>query len=176
MTRIPVVVPATAPCIGKSLIELRWREMIGVNIVMIKRGDLHIPAPDKDQRIFPYDELLVLGTDHQIQRLKVLIRPEQDPRFYETEDVELYNFKVTHGSPLIGRTIRNTGLREKANALVVGIENNSQRILNPESDLSLKENDVLFIVGNKSRVKTLLRNLDTREDTLEITVPRDKVS
>ncbi|HEY1021381.1 MAG TPA: cation:proton antiporter [Flavisolibacter sp.] len=171
---VPVVVPATASCIGKTLMELRWREMIGVNIVMIKRGELHVPAPDKEQRIFPYDELLVLGTDHQIQRLKVLIRPEQDPRYYETEDVELYNFKVTHGSPLIGRTIRNTGLREKASALVVGIENNSQRILNPESDLALNENDVLFIVGNKTRVKTLLRSLDVREENPEISFPRDK--
>ena len=171
---VPVVVPATAACIGKSLMEVRWREMIGINIVMIKRGDLHIPAPDKEQRIFPYDELLVLGTDHQIQRLKVLIRPEQETRFQDAEDVELYNYKITNDSPLIGKTIRSTGLRENANALVVGIENKSQRILNPESDMTLKEDDVLFIVGNKTRVKTLLRRHDDREGTVEFSMPKDK--
>ncbi|MDQ3276680.1 MAG: cation:proton antiporter [Bacteroidota bacterium] len=161
---VPVVVPPTAACIGKSLVELRWRETIGINIVMIKRGEQHIPAPDKEQKVFPHDELLVLGTDHQIQRLKVLIRPEQPTAFIEAEDVELYNYMVTEGSPLIGKTIRITGLREKANALVVGIENRTKRILNPESDTLLRENDMLFIVGNKRRVKSLLRELDQKEE------------
>ncbi|RYZ51990.1 MAG: hypothetical protein EOO14_17305, partial [Chitinophagaceae bacterium] len=67
-----------------------------------------------------------------------------------------------------------TGLRENANALVVGIENKSQRILNPESDMTLKEDDVLFIVGNKTRVKTLLRRHDAREGTVEFSMPKDK--
>jgi CPA2 family monovalent cation:H+ antiporter-2 len=171
---VPVVVPPIAACIGKSLQELRWRESIGINIVMIKRGDLHLPAPDKDQKVFPYDELLVLGTDLQIQRLKVLIRPEQNVPFTEAEDVELYNYMVNEGSLLVGKTIRNTGLREMANALVVGIENRNNRILNPESDMQLQENDMLFIVGNKKKVKAVLRSLDTKAEELPYKEPGTK--
>lgn len=153
---VPVIVPPSAPCIGKSLSELKWREAVGINVVMIKRGDYQIAAPGKEQMIFPNDELLVLGTDHQIQRLKVLIRPEASTPQTEVGEVELYNYIVPTTSSLVGKTIRSTGLREKASALVVGIERNNERILNPESEAIVCKEDVLFIVGNRKRVKDLL--------------------
>lgn len=163
---VPLVVPPTAACVGKTLLELRWREAIGVNVVMIKRGDLHIAAPGKEQMIFPNDELLVLGTDRQIQRVKVLIRPEAEGQQSDISDVELYNYLVQDGSALIGKTVRETGLREKAHALVVGIERDNERILNPESDVTLQANDLLFIVANKRRVKEFLIKLEKREEAV----------
>lgn len=150
---VMVAVEPNAPCSGKSLLELRWRETIGINVVLIKRGDYHIPAPGKEQRIFPGDQLLVLGTDHQIQRLKASIRPQK--RLAEergSTDVTLHKHYIDGDSPLKGMSIRQTGLREKAGALVVGIERNNERLLNPDSELTLQEGDTVFIVGNKRRL------------------------
>lgn len=161
---VPVAVPPTAACIGKTLQELRWREAIGINVVMIKRDDYHIAAPGKEQMLFPGDELLVLGTDHQIQRLKVLIRPEVEPAQNDVGDVELSTYYIPDGDALIGKTIRQTGLREKANALVVGLERNNQRLLNPESDVRLLPNDRLFIVANQRRLKGFLSQLEKGEE------------
>ncbi|HEY1113573.1 MAG TPA: cation:proton antiporter [Chitinophagaceae bacterium] len=162
---VPLTVPPTAPCVGKTLLQLKWRESIGVNIVMIKRGDHHIAAPPREEMLFPGDELLVLGTDHQIQRLKVLIKPEpQGPR-EEIDEVELYNFFIEEGHALGGRTVRESGLREKANALVVGIERDNQRILNPESETVLLPGDNLFIVANRKKVREFLSALgDKRKE------------
>jgi len=150
---VMVGVEPNASCSGKSLLELRWREAIGINVVLIKRGDLPIAAPGKEQRIFPGDQLLVLGTDHQIQRLKASIRPHK--RMVEERgitDVTLHKHYIDHDSPLKGMSIRQTGLREKAGALVVGIERNNERLLNPESELVLQEGDTVFIVGNKRKL------------------------
>ncbi|ANE52333.1 cation:proton antiporter [Flavisolibacter tropicus] len=148
-----VEVEPSAPIIGKSLLELRWRETIGINVVMIKRGDHPIAAPGKDQLIFPSDHLLVLGTDHQIQRLKASMRPQkktvEEPGYSE---VTLHKHFVDNTSPLRSLSIRQTGLREKAGALVVGIERNNERLLNPESELILQEGDTVFIVGNKRKL------------------------
>lgn len=157
---VPVTIPPAAPCVGKTLLELGWREAIGINVVMIKRLDQHIPVPSKGEMIFPGDELLVLGTDRQLQRLKILIRPETDARPTEAPEVVLYEYIVPERSALGGKTIRESGLREKANALVVGIERNNERFLNPESGFMLAANDILFIVGNKKAVKHLLRELE----------------
>lgn len=150
---VMIAVEPNASCSGKSLLELRWRETIGVNVVLIKRGEHHIPAPGKEQRIFPGDQLLVLGTDHQIQRLKAAIRPQK--RIAEEQgitDVTLHKHYIDYDSPLKGMSIRQTGLREKAGALVVGIERNNERVLNPDSELILQEGDTVFIVGNKRRL------------------------
>ncbi|HYH14316.1 MAG TPA: TrkA C-terminal domain-containing protein, partial [Flavisolibacter sp.] len=150
---VMVAVEPDASCSGKSLLELRWRETIGINVVLIKRGDHAIPAPGKEQRIFPGDQLLVLGTDHQIQRLKVAIRPlKRQEEERASVDVTLHKHFIDHDSPLKGMSIRQTGLREKAGALVVGIERNNERLLNPESELVLQEGDTVFIVGNKRKL------------------------
>jgi CPA2 family monovalent cation:H+ antiporter-2 len=153
---VPVLIPARAACVGKTLNKLKWREIIGVNVVMIKRDDHQIAVPDREEVVYPNDVLLVLGTDHQIQRLKVLIRAEPELTTQEMEDVALYNYFISETNALTGKTIRHSGLRNKANALVVGIERNNDRILNPESDTVLQANDNLFIVGDPKRIKELL--------------------
>jgi monovalent cation:H+ antiporter-2, CPA2 family len=153
---VPVTVPVRAACVGKTLNELKWREVIGVNVVMIKRDDYQIAVPDREQVVYPNDILLVLGTDHQVQRLKVLIRAEPEPVTQEMEDVALYNYFISAANTLTGKTIRSSGLRDKANALVVGIERNNDRILNPESDTVLQANDNLFIVGDPKKIRELL--------------------
>lgn len=165
---VPLIVPPTAACAGKTLGELKWRETIGVNVVMIKRGDYHIAAPDRDQRIFPGDELLLLGTDYQVQRLKVIIRPEVNPNHPNNiEEVALYNYSLKAGNMFIGKTIRETRVREKAGALIVGIERNGERILNPESNVRFEINDIVFIVANQKRLEVFIKQFGSGESLQE---------
>ena len=84
----------------------------------------------------------------------------------EITDVELYEYVIPANSVLVGKTIRASGLREKANALVVGIERSNERILNPESAFVLAANDILFVVGNRKSIKNIFRQL---EETLAST-------
>lgn len=157
---VPLTIPPDSPVIGKTLLDLQWRESIGVNVVMIKRGEHHIAVPGKEQVIFPGDELLVLGTDRQIQRVKVLMRPHEQETAGEVTEVELYEYVIPEDSALVGKSIRASGLRERAGAMVVGIERNNERVLNPESMLVLAANDILFVVGNRRRLKAVLREAE----------------
>jgi monovalent cation:H+ antiporter-2, CPA2 family len=156
---VPVAVEPGAACSGKTLLELRWRETAGINVVLIKRGDLQIPVPAKHEQIFPADQLLVLGTDKQVKKLTALIRPDKSVRQMQAEEAEisLQEFVVREGSPLIGRNIREAGFREKANSLVVGIERMGERLLNPESETVFMLNDLVFVVGERSKLESLLR-------------------
>ena len=58
----------------------------------------------------------------------------------------------------IGKTIRDSNLREKTNGLIVGIEKKRKRILNPESDVILEKDDVLWIVGDKKLLSDLVQS------------------
>jgi CPA2 family monovalent cation:H+ antiporter-2 len=55
---------------GKSLLELKFRENFGVNIAFIKRGEISINIPERTERIFPGDEIGVIGTDAQFKEFK----------------------------------------------------------------------------------------------------------
>jgi CPA2 family monovalent cation:H+ antiporter-2 len=42
--------------------------------------------------------------------------------------------------------------------MVVGIERNGKRLLNPESDLILEKDDILWVVGDKKRMSKIFKN------------------
>lgn len=55
----------------------------------------------------------------------------------------------------IGKSIRQSQLREKTNGLVVGIERKGSRTLNPDTNLVLNEDDILWIVGDRKKLEDL---------------------
>ncbi|MCR6722349.1 MAG: hypothetical protein NVV59_19125 [Chitinophagaceae bacterium] len=142
--------------IGKTLEELKWREHIGVNVAMIKRGQLTIATPQRNDRIFPGDKLFIICTDAQEKKMNAILRPDKKlVEKQEEVDVQLDKFTIEHDSAFIGKTIRNSGIRSATRGLVVGIERNGQRLLNPESDMVFEEGDVVWIVGEKKLVETV---------------------
>ncbi|HET9488101.1 MAG TPA: TrkA C-terminal domain-containing protein, partial [Chryseosolibacter sp.] len=67
------------------------------------------------------------------------------------------NLTITKDSRLFKKTIRKSGLREQARALVVGLERNGERLLNPDSSLILEENDIVWVVCNNEKLEKFLR-------------------
>ena len=137
---------------GQSLAELGLREKYGVNIALIERADgSTVPAPGHADRLLPGDNLMVIGTDAQLADLHRALaapRPVPDKPSMAKEDIRLRRYRVTPQSPLVGKTIRESGLREEASAMVAGIERAGQRIMNPDGNLAFRSRDVLWLVGN----------------------------
>ena len=151
-------VPVGTPVTGMSLAEMGLRERLGVNIAMIKRGEHYvISAPSRHERIYPGDEVFVIGTDEQLDQFKKHIDPVNreivEERQTGAESVVLKKIKVLEGSFLQNKNIHESGIREITNGLVVGVERLNRRILNPESNFILKEGDVLWIVGEERLIE-----------------------
>ena len=70
----------------------------------------------------------------------------------DKEDIVLEKYRILPRSPLIGQTIRETALREKATALVAGIERGDKRLVNPDGTTAFQQNDLLWLVGSKERI------------------------
>lgn len=148
------------PLAGKQLQELALREQYGVNIALIERGKLSIIVPDRYERMYPGDKISVIGTDEQLGRIKDLFEnPARDITESELKEKEitLQNLTITRDSRLFKKSIRKSGLREQVRALVVGLERNGERILNPDSTVVLEENDIIWVVCNEKKLDEFMR-------------------
>ncbi len=145
--------------VGKTLSELMIREKYGVNIALIERGRNTIPTPGRDERLYPNDKLLLIGADDQLAAVKLLLEidlPELNEVTFPDKEMTLQKVIVSTASPIYGLSIRNAGIREKAQALVVGIERGEDKILNPSSDFVFDNGDVIWIVGNHKKIKEVI--------------------
>ncbi|RZJ31329.1 MAG: sodium:proton antiporter, partial [Flavobacterium sp.] len=70
-------IAATSNIAGKTLEELKLREQFGINIVFIKRSDITVKMPSRNERIFPADEVCVMGTDAQLQDFKKFLHQNE---------------------------------------------------------------------------------------------------
>lgn len=150
-------VNAFSPVVGKTLLELHLRELFGVNIAAIERDEVVLNVPERSERIYPGDILSVIGTDEQLSAFKHYIdAPEKGRRSAgSTQQISLEHFTIRHGSGLIGKSIRESRIRERTNGLIVGVERRGKRLLNPESDLVFEQSDKLWIVGNAKRIRII---------------------
>ncbi|MBK9284704.1 MAG: cation:proton antiporter [Sphingobacteriaceae bacterium] len=146
---------AKSPYIGKTLVEAKMREEFGVNIAAIERGDMVINLPERHERLYPFDVLSVIGTDEQLSKFKEHLENRSGDGQYlkPKKEVTLQSFIIENGSSLIGKSIRQSGIRERTKGLVVGVERANNRILNPESDFVFNINDRVWIVGDEKRIR-----------------------
>lgn len=149
------VISPHADFIGKTLEELQWREKYGINVAFIERGNIAKFAPSRTEQIFPFDNIGVIGTDQQLLAFSQLIVPFEEGAADEKELVELDKILVDEHTRLKGLTIRESGIREKTDGLVVGIERKGERILNPSSHTRLEWDDIVWIVGNRKKIQQL---------------------
>jgi CPA2 family monovalent cation:H+ antiporter-2 len=149
----------TSNIAGKTLEELRIREQLGINIAFIKRGEIMINIPNKNERLFPGDEICVIGTDNQVKEFKSYLHQNEIeiPEKVTDTDIILKQLELKE-EEFIGKNIRDSQLREKTNGLIVGIERSGKRILNPESSMILEKNDILWVVGSKKLLTTFFKN------------------
>jgi CPA2 family monovalent cation:H+ antiporter-2 len=143
---------------GKTLEELTIREQFGINIASIRRGEVLINIPIRTERLFPGDEISVIGTDDQVKDFKNYLDKNEIDVPEEVEQTEIILQKLELKNRVcIGKSIRESQIREKTHGIIVGIERNGKRILNPESHLVLEDSDILWIAGEKKKIAEFLK-------------------
>lgn len=143
--------------VAKTLQESRVKELFGVTIAMIERGHKKILAPVRTDLLLPFDRLYLIGTDEQLAAAKSVIEVQATgvSELSATDSFGLTSFTILSSDSFVNKTIRDCGLREAANGLIVGIERAGQRILSPDSGMILKEGDLVWIVGDRNLIQGL---------------------
>lgn len=143
------VVDQDSYVVGLSLEEIKFREKFSVSIVMIQRGRRQILAPHKTERIYPLDRLFVIGNEDSVQQVRELVEKTQETTEDVSTNIGLYPLKIQDGHSVVGKTIRESGIRELSGGIIVGVERGSERILNPNQTFVIQPRDRLWIVGNQ---------------------------
>ena len=63
-------VKQNSPSMGKTLKELNFRQKCNVNIVTIIRGEQRINIPGGEERLYPFDKLVVVGADVDLEHFR----------------------------------------------------------------------------------------------------------
>jgi CPA2 family monovalent cation:H+ antiporter-2 len=147
---VEIKVPPRCFLVGKSLLTLNLREKYGVNIVVLIRDHNDLIAPMPHEILYPGDQLLCFATDTQMELFEKDIGQNQssDSPPFTIGDYRIQCFTLSKNSPMIGASIKTSGIGEKFRCIVVGIERASERIVSPRADTILHENDILWIVGD----------------------------
>ncbi|MGV3754587.1 MAG: cation:proton antiporter regulatory subunit [Verrucomicrobiota bacterium] len=67
-------------------------------------------------------------------------------------DADLQAFTLAEGTIVIGKLIRETGLRKETGASIVGIDRNGTSIINPEADEELRAGDQVLLLGTTAQL------------------------
>ncbi len=145
------VVSADSEVIAKTLIGAELKERFGVTVAVIERGNKTILAPGRNELLLPGDRVYVIGQEEGLHTLRDLLEissPNVDAQF----QFGLETLVIREDSPFVFKPIRSCGLRESVKGLIVGIEREGKRILNPDSGLELRPKDLLWIVGDRDLI------------------------
>lgn len=147
--------PAESTVVGKTLMELAWRESYGINIAFVERGSITITAPARSDVLYPFDKIAVIGTDVQLEQFRTILESAILPAQNGQAEIILNKLIVDNHTALRGKTIRASGIREITSGVVVGIERDGKRILNPDSTTVFEWDDIVWIVGDRKKIMKL---------------------
>ncbi|MDR2626873.1 MAG: cation:proton antiporter [Dysgonamonadaceae bacterium] len=158
-----ITVSPDAPMIGQTLHEMELRKKYGISVVKIIRGDRIINIPDGRERLYPQDKVMLVGTDERLQQ----IQQEMETVHAENENlapntVDLRSFTIEKDSFLTGKTIRESGVGQQYNCVIVGIEREDTSMMNPDSAIVLEPGDLIWVVGEVENIQRLVGSWELR--------------
>ena len=153
-------VKQNSPSMGKSLKELNFRQKCNVNVVTIIRGEQRINIPGGEERLYPFDKLVVVGADDDLTHFRRYIEElyKQSAEGHSAErreEMRMEQILISSDSRLVGRSIIESGIRDKAACLVIGIERGNRSIQNPPPTTVFEQGDIVWLVGERSKLVRL---------------------
>jgi len=142
---------------GKTLYSLKLRNRFGVHISSILRGSKHINIPNGGTILFPGDKLQAIGNDEQLTKLSKAMKAELQPTITDIEkhEMKLRSFTISKTSPFIGKTLKDSGIRDEYNCMVVGVDEGQKNLTLITPSRCLQAGDVLWVVGEEKDLERI---------------------
>ena len=143
---------------GKTLYSLKLRNRFGVHISSILRGSKHINIPNGGTILFPGDKMQAIGNDEQLTKLSKAMKAELQPTITDIEkhEMKLRSFTISKTSPFIGKTLKDSGIRDEYNCMVVGVDEGQKNLTLITPSRCLQAGDILWVVGEEKDLERIL--------------------
>ncbi len=144
------VVP-TGPLDGVTVAAAGLRDLQGVFLVQIERGDSIVSPVAPDRRIDGGDVLTFVGNVDEIldlQRRRGLRSTEQEHVLaVDSPTTRFFEVVLGRSSPLVGSTIRDAGFRGTYQAAVVALHRSGHRVAGKLGSIRLRHGDTLLLLA-----------------------------
>lgn len=141
-----------SPIIGKSVQDAGLRNLRGLFLVEVLKGDKALRPVSSSTVIQAGDVLFFAGNLETISSLDVEALGLSLPKTCETSTGRRHDMTevvVSHNSTLIGRTIVQNNFRAKYDGAVLAIHRNGERLWGVLAEIKLKAGDVLLVMAGK---------------------------
>ena len=154
-------IPEDSTWIGRTLKDLQFRNRFGVHVSSILRGSLRINIPNGRQIIFPGDRISVIGSDEQLKNFSQAIANElipEDPEI-EKREMKLRKFILSDGTPFIGKTLAESGIRDRYGCMVVGVEEGQENLTLVDPQRKFEKGDIIWLVGEEADLEKVRQQI-----------------
>ena len=149
---------------GKLIKETDFRDNYNVSVVSVERGKQLYELPRSDFQLFPFDKITFVGHEDHLRLMvsKVEVFDDTLIQEHEESEVDLYNVQVRPSSPYVGVALKDSGLAENFDAMIIAIERDGHFILNPSARIAFQPGDLVWFVAQKDKAEILINyNPDT---------------
>lgn len=140
----------------KTLRETGLGEQYQLWVLAVRRGDRVVQSPGADFIVMTGDTLLLEGSSANLMRVKsalgLVTKAEENMSPSQLKLVELL---VMPRSPLLGRTLKEYGFREKYGCTVLGFHRMEKTVIAPVARTRFQVGDVLLVQGTPEQADRL---------------------
>ena len=113
--------------------------------------------------MFPGDRLQVIGSDEQLTAFSKAVSgnvAEADPDV-EKREMHLRQIVIDKNGRFSGRTLGESGIRDKYNCMVVGIEEGKENLSAVNASYRFRPDDIVWIVGEAPDLEAVVKQNHT---------------
>ena len=143
------IVPVDSLWAGKTLAQLKLGNRFGVHVSSILRGSHRINIPDGNMMLFVGDKLQAIGNDEQLNIMNAAMQAELLPEDADIEhrEMKLQKLVITADSPFVGKTLKESNVRQRYNFMVVGVEEGQKNLTMINPNRRFEVGDIVWVVG-----------------------------
>lgn len=136
---------------GRSLSEIDFFKITGVNIIKIQRGSRSIVIPSAGESLYPGDFVLAVGTSWQLSNFMELMSKhnEQQDNAAPNDEFTVENHTVGNLSYICDKKLSNLCMRTEG-CMVISVMRNGELFTNPSADFTFREGDSVWFAGLRS--------------------------
>lgn len=151
-------VPLDSLWAGQALNQLQLGSKFGVHVSSILRASRRINIPDGNSIIFPGDRIRAIGSDDQLQKMRAALENEvySEDLEFEKREMHLHQIVVTSQTPFVNMALKESGIRDRYNCMVVGLEEGKENLSNVSPNYRFKEGDIIWIVGEEASIQSIM--------------------
>ncbi|TDI98283.1 MAG: SLC13 family permease [Deltaproteobacteria bacterium] len=152
---VEMLIEDGSPLAGKTIERAGLRQLPGLFLIEIDRGEQVLPAVSSNVVLRERDRLVFAGIVESVVDLRKIrgLVPATNQVFKldaTRANRSLVEAVVSEACPIVGMTIREGGFRTRYNAAVIAVGRNGQRVKQKIGDIVLQAGDTLLLEARAS--------------------------